>query len=359
MPPIEFARIARDESASKFRSALESNIVLSPGNIVIAAHFTPDYDSICSSLALQKILKNKYPGKKITVVVSDKQIAKWDRVDTNRDIVWVHEKPTEHDFLDHCQPEDTLICIDAPRAGMFVRDKNVQAELAQRPNTFLIDHHPNTEMHQNTSYVRETAASCSELIARLFDIDEIDPVAAGLLYIGLYEDSGGFEYIKNEQEDIFSLAQNLLIRSGARSSELLEKIALTQKEALLVQELIVNEGRSSDKTSINFKYSRLTEHVTDEQATNTARQALRYYLEKYALRIDGVDLVWAIYPLEQPNSYKLSFRSKLCLDVNALCQKHFNGGGHINSAGGILTLDDASQDPNKVIKKVVEEFFLR
>ena len=34
---------------------------------------------------------------------------------------------------------------------------------------------------------------------------------------------------------------------------------------------------------------------------------------------------------------KMSFRSKGTFDVNQFAKSYFNGGGHINAAGGILT----------------------
>jgi len=34
----------------------------------------------------------------------------------------------------------------------------------------------------------------------------------------------------------------------------------------------------------------------------------------------------------------MSFRSKGDFDVNTFARKHFNGGGHVNAAGGMSTL---------------------
>lgn len=40
---------------------------------------------------------------------------------------------------------------------------------------------------------------------------------------------------------------------------------------------------------------------------------------------------------EKQDVIRLSFRSKDDFSVNDLARKHFNGGGHLNAAGGTLT----------------------
>jgi phosphoesterase RecJ-like protein len=51
----------------------------------------------------------------------------------------------------------------------------------------------------------------------------------------------------------------------------------------------------------------------------------------YLLSIRDVKLAAFIH--NQPSIVKLSLRSKGDLDVQAICRKHFNGGGHKNAAG--------------------------
>ena len=47
--------------------------------------------------------------------------------------------------------------------------------------------------------------------------------------------------------------------------------------------------------------------------------------------------------MEMKDEIKISFRSKGSFDVNKFARKNFNGGGHINAAGGEAhaTLDEA------------------
>ena len=54
----------------------------------------------------------------------------------------------------------------------------------------------------------------------------------------------------------------------------------------------------------------------------------------YALSIKDVEMA-AIFIEDIKEDYiKLSLRSKNDFDVNQFARKHFNGGGHINAAGG-------------------------
>jgi phosphoesterase RecJ-like protein len=52
----------------------------------------------------------------------------------------------------------------------------------------------------------------------------------------------------------------------------------------------------------------------------------------YALSIEGIQL--AILLTERKDRIRISFRSKGDFSVNALAREHFNGGGHLNAAGG-------------------------
>ena len=55
----------------------------------------------------------------------------------------------------------------------------------------------------------------------------------------------------------------------------------------------------------------------------------------------------------------MSFRSKGSFDVNKFAKKHFNGGGHINAAGGVssLTLDETVEQFIKVIAEEKSQFY--
>jgi phosphoesterase RecJ-like protein len=55
-------------------------------------------------------------------------------------------------------------------------------------------------------------------------------------------------------------------------------------------------------------------------------------LVNYPLKIKGINM--AAFIVDRTEQVKLSFRSIGKFDVNQLTRKYFNGGGHINAAGG-------------------------
>ena len=54
----------------------------------------------------------------------------------------------------------------------------------------------------------------------------------------------------------------------------------------------------------------------------------------YGLSLEGIKLAVILIENKQEGIIKMSFRSKGDFDVNQFARKYFNGGGHINAAGG-------------------------
>jgi phosphoesterase RecJ-like protein len=60
----------------------------------------------------------------------------------------------------------------------------------------------------------------------------------------------------------------------------------------------------------------------------------------YALSVENVKI--AVFMTERKDRIRLSFRSKGSFSVNRMAREHFNGGGHLNAAGGdsFVSLDE-------------------
>ena len=67
----------------------------------------------------------------------------------------------------------------------------------------------------------------------------------------------------------------------------------------------------------------------------------------YPLSISGI--LFSVFIVEKDGIVKLSLRSKGDIDVNKFARKYFNGGGHINAAGGM-----SKSSVEETIKKVEE-----
>ena len=74
----------------------------------------------------------------------------------------------------------------------------------------------------------------------------------------------------------------------------------------------------------------------------------------YGLRIKEAELAAIFIENEEEGIVKISFRSKSNIDVNLLARTYFNGGGHINAAGGMST--DSLQETIEKFLKILPEF---
>jgi phosphoesterase RecJ-like protein len=74
----------------------------------------------------------------------------------------------------------------------------------------------------------------------------------------------------------------------------------------------------------------------------------------YGLSLLGISLAVIMIENDTEKIIKMSFRSKGSFDVNQFAKKYFNGGGHINAAGGVSQLsieETVSQFRNAITKE--------
>ena len=74
----------------------------------------------------------------------------------------------------------------------------------------------------------------------------------------------------------------------------------------------------------------------------------------YGLTIKDVDFTAFFSENKDEKIIKISFRSQGDFDVNQFARKHFNGGGHINAAGG-KSFDTLEDTINKFIAILATE----
>ena len=77
----------------------------------------------------------------------------------------------------------------------------------------------------------------------------------------------------------------------------------------------------------------------------------------YGLSLEGIQLSVILIENRQEGIVKMSFRSKGNFDVNQLAREHFNGGGHLNAAGGVSTtsLEATREKLHAVIQRYSSE----
>ena len=72
----------------------------------------------------------------------------------------------------------------------------------------------------------------------------------------------------------------------------------------------------------------------------------------YALAIQGIK--FAVFIAEKEGIVKLSLRSKGDFKVNTIAKKYFQGGGHMNAAGGVSEI--SVEETIKQVEQIINEY---
>jgi phosphoesterase RecJ-like protein len=155
----------------------------------------------------------------------------------------------------------------------------------------------------------------------------IDKKIAACLYVGLMTDTGSFRYSSVNSKTHLIISE--LLKTGIQPSDIHSAIYDTYSEErmrllgfALSEKMKVIEG--SSVAYISFSEEELKRFGYKKGDTEG--------IVNYPFAIKGIKAC-ALFS-EADGGVKVSFRSKGKIDVNTFARKYFNGGGHINAAGG-------------------------
>ncbi len=298
-----------------------------PRKVVITTHKGPDGDAMGSSLALYNYLLKK--GHLVHVITPN---------DYPSYLKWM--KGDEH-VIEYCFNEEKAKKITESAEIIFCLDFNTltridsYATVLERSNALrvLIDHHQQPDTF-DFNFSDTSACSTAQLIFEFFelleDADEIDQDIAECLYAGIMTDTGNFRFssVSAKTHQIVSF----LMEKGARNDWVYDQI---------------HDNNSVNRLKLlGYCLSEKMEIVDDLAVaiiTLNKEELNRFNFKKgdtegivnYALSVEGVNV--AAFMVERDGIIKISFRSKGNISVNQLARDHFNGGGHINAAGGVAS----------------------
>lgn len=294
--------------------------------VVIVPHNNPDGDALGAALGLCSVLKNMH---KEAVVVSPNAFPDF--------LMWMHGADQVVIFERNRKKAKQLIA-EADLALLV--DFNALSRMKNMQHIFdgddtprvMIDHHPYPEAGtaQIQISVPEASSTC-ELLYNVLDVagfaGHITKEAAECIYSGIMTDTGSLNYNSNRPETYLTVAE--LLRMGIDKDRIHHMIfhnnsfdrmrllghALGEKMVLIPELKAAYIYLSNDELlRFNFKPGD-TEGFVNQ-----------------ALWIEGVD-VSALFT-EKDDMVKISFRSRGEFPVNRFSEKYFNGGGHLNAAGG-------------------------
>jgi phosphoesterase RecJ-like protein len=196
----------------------------------------------------------------------------------------------------------------------------------------MIDHHQLPDTYATYTYSDTAFGSTCEMIYNFIGFLNqkalIDKTIATCLYTGILTDSGGFRFPKTTGTTHRIAAE--FIDLGIDNSEI-PNLLFDNNSYDRLQLL----GRALQNMKVipelKTSYISLSQNELDE--FNYVKGDTEGIVN-YGLTIKGIVFAAIFIEHKEENIVKISFRSQGNFDVNQFARNHFNGGGHINAAGG-------------------------
>lgn len=294
--------------------------------IAITTHSSPDGDAIGSATGLYHVLKNL--GKQVSVIIPDAMPDFLAWMDEGQILVG-EDHPEKVEKLIH--EADVLFCLDyndPSRVGKQLAPVVSHAE----GTTIMIDHHRDPSDIADILFSEITASSSAELVwCFIQDLgwnDRMDQWTAEALYCGMVTDTGSFRFPATSSR-VHRIAADLIDR-GARNAWVHQQVYDGNTES----RIRLHGYALSEKLELNYEHGfALLSLTADELARFNYKKGDTEGLVNQGLSVKGINI--SIFLSEKDEKVKMSFRSKGDYPVNELASSHFQGGGHLNAAGGI------------------------
>lgn len=335
---------------NKIFSSVELNKVFyllgNTDKIVIMGHKSPDGDAVSSCLALQHYLNKK--GHKSTIILPDGFPDFLDWLPGSENIL-IYEKEREKcvDIIYHAKVIFTLDFNDQTRVGEYL-GKYLENSPAKK---IMIDHHQEPKQYATVMFSDVTACSTAQLIYEFIeandDLSLIDSDIAQCVYTGIVTDSGSFRFSSTTPKTHQIAA--FLIENGLNQSKIHELIYdVNTYDRLKLLGYVLNE-KLEILADIGVAIISLTMEEMNKMQT---RKGYTEGFVNYALSVEGIKI--GVFVKEDPDIVKISFRSKGNIPINEFAKTYFEGGGHINAAGGKSNL--SVEDTVKLLKDKLHDF---
>ncbi|MBR2139006.1 MAG: DHH family phosphoesterase [Bacilli bacterium] len=317
--------------------------------VVIVSHVNPDGDAIGSSLALYLYLKKL--GSDVHVIVPNDYPSFLSWMPYIQDVL-IYDKNV--DEANKIMSEAELFCYldfnTQSRTGVMHND------LCRYNSTpkILIDHHIGADTSQFVACFSETEiSSTSEMIAEFikyqgFDNYLDDNIATNII-VGMITDTGTFSH--SIFKNTFSIFGDILSSTTVNYKRIHQNIYNTSTEnRLRLLGFLIN-----DRMTILEDYNTAIIY-----ASKSDLERFNYQVGdtegvvNYPLTIGNIKM--SVLFTEKQDVIRLSLRSKDDFSVNDMSRKHFNGGGHLNAAGGTLycSLEEAIEKFKSVLPEYKE-----
>lgn len=306
-------------------SALKE-VLASPKQILITTHYNPDGDALGSSLGMYLWLRSK--GHHVTVVVPSEYPAFLSWLPAQEEIKVYPKDPNSANRL--IASADLIFCLDFNHLS---RIQGMENAVRNAPGKkIMIDHHLDPEGFEDVAHWDHHAAATAQLVYdfivnQMDDRQSITQQIAACLYTGIMTDTGSFRFRSTTAEVHLVIAD--LITLGAPNAKIQEKVYNSATEVrlrflgyCLYKRLVVLPAYNTAYFTIRKEDLNLFKITSGDTEG----------LVNYALSMTGMRLA-ALF-IDRTEIVKISLRSIDEIPANEICSKYFNGGGHLNAAGG-------------------------
>lgn len=278
--------------------------------IAITSHLRPDGDSICTGLALLRLIEAL--GKKARFINHDPTPFPFSQMPESRQVETGQIPRRAFDLV------ILLECASVSRSGQ----ENIDAYFKVN-----IDHHYSNDSYADINWVDPEASAVGEMVFVLCEKTGL-PITAEManhLYCAIVSDTGSFQFSNTTGRALEVCSK--LVKRGAnpiRISEFLFNNNPPEKIRLLGQVLsTLRMNRKGTIASITmfkkFLQALRLREIDTEDITTLARS------------IKGVEMV-LFFKEMNPRTFRVSLRSKGSANAAAIAE-HFGGGGHVHAAG--------------------------
>jgi len=297
-----------------------------PATVVIIPHKNPDGDAMGSCLAWQGMLNQL--GHSTSVIAP------------NDYPTFLHWLPGHDSVLIYENDQELANKLIAGADMVFTLDFNTLKRIDQMgarvaesaAKKVMIDHHQEPDDYADITFSNPAIGSTFEFVFQIIDAmglaKHINQDIASCLYTGIVTDTGSFRFPSVTSATHRAVAT--LIDAGANHSEIHEKIKDNARPDRLK---LLGIALKNMVFISEFKTAYITISQDELDACNYQKGDTEGFVN-YGLSVAGIEMAVLMTESKKEEMIKISFRSKGDLAVNLFAKTYFEGGGHINAAGG-------------------------
>ena len=297
-----------------------------PARVVIIPHKNPDGDAMGSCLAWQGMLQQL--GHSTTVIAP------------NDYPTFLHWLPGHDSVLIYENNQKVADKLIAAADMVFTLDFNTLKRIDQMgvrvsessAKKIMIDHHQEPDDYADIMFSNPAIGSTCEFVFQIIEglglVQNINKDIASSLYTGIVTDTGSFRFPSVTAATHRAVAT--LIDAGANHSQIHEKMKDNGRPDRLK---LLGIALNNMIFIIKYRTAYITLSQDELDACNYQKGDTEGFVN-YGLSVAGIEMAVLMTESKKENMIKISFRSKGDLAVNLFAKTYFEGGGHINAAGG-------------------------